>query len=109
MNTLSHLHPVEQVGHQRNTHHPHQNAAGDGMHRQQILDLYEWAAGICFRHPDQGEIATAHVKTVHPRAGHDEELRACKACILQMEQERWAAASSDGIEYTPGRVGEALP
>lgn len=79
------------------------------MDRQQILTLYRWATGLCFRHPMKGEVPTAHVKTVHPRAGSNEELRACEECVLQMEQERWAAASHDGVEYTPGHVGESLP
>jgi hypothetical protein len=111
MNIPSHLHSVEQVGQQRTTPHLNIRTANGSRHmeRQQILDLYEWAPGSCFRHPEQGEVATAHVKTVHPRSNHDEELRACKECILQMEQERWAAASSEGVEYTPGRVGEPLP
>lgn len=76
------------------------------MDRQQILDLYEWAPGVCFRHPAQGEQTTALVKTLHPRTGGDEELRACAECILHLEAERERAAAAGGVGYKPGPGGD---
>jgi hypothetical protein len=78
------------------------------MDRQQILDLYDWEEGVCFRHPAKGAVPTAHVKTIHPRGGADEEVRACEDCVVQMEQERWVAASREGVDYEPGHAGEEL-
>jgi hypothetical protein len=78
------------------------------MDHQQILDLYNWAEGICFRHPDKGEVLTAHVKTIRPRVGGKEEIRACQDCILEMEQERWVTAGREGASYQPGHAGEQL-
>jgi hypothetical protein len=78
------------------------------MDRTQILDLYEWETGVCFRHPSTGEVATAHVKTVHPRDGGAEDVRACRPCILDMEREREAVARAEGLVYEPGHVGEPL-
>ncbi|GHH50651.1 hypothetical protein HNQ79_006748 [Streptomyces candidus] len=76
------------------------------MNHQQILDLYQWAPGICFQHPARGEQATTPVKTLHLRAGRDEELRACRECVLTLEAERAAAADEVGVRYQPGRVGD---
>lgn len=78
------------------------------MDRQQILNLYTWAPGVCFQHPAKGEVATALVKTVRPRIGAPEEVRACEDCVAAMEQERWAAASREGATYEPGHAGEGL-
>lgn len=78
------------------------------MDPQQILDLYEWEDGVCFRHPSRGEVPTTHVKTIHPRAGDPEEVRACEECVLVLEQERLVAAEAAGVEYKPGRVGAEL-
>ncbi|MGW5173078.1 hypothetical protein ACWERY_01765 [Streptomyces sp. NPDC004082] len=78
------------------------------MDRTQILDLYEWEPGTCFRHPSMGEALTAHVKTVHPRRGGAEDVRACQPCILDMEQEREAVARAEDLDYEPGHVGEPL-
>ncbi|MER5471912.1 hypothetical protein ABZX90_22610 [Streptomyces sp. NPDC002935] len=35
------------------------------MDRRQILDLFEWAPAICFRHPEKGEVSTAVVGVVN--------------------------------------------
>jgi len=78
------------------------------MDRQQILDLYEWQPGACFRHPAKGEVPTALVKTIRPRLGDPEEVRACEECVLAMEWERLAAAQTEGFSYEPGHAGEGL-
>ncbi|WP_369167740.1 hypothetical protein AB5J49_07735 [Streptomyces sp. R28] len=63
------------------------------MDRQQILDLYEWEPGICFRHPNKGEVPTAHVETVRPAAGGIQDIRACAECVVAIELARAAAAA----------------
>ena len=76
------------------------------MERDQILDLYNWQSGVCFRHPGRGVIETAHVKTIRPRADGDKEIRACRECILAMEDIRREEAARSGREYEPGHVGK---
>lgn len=77
------------------------------MH-QQILDLYEWQPGTCFRHPDRGEIDTAALRTLHPRDTGDAVIRACRDCILHMEDTRRQAAERAGSDYEPGHAGEPI-
>ncbi|MER5843655.1 hypothetical protein [Streptomyces prasinus] len=60
------------------------------MDRQHILELYDWDAGICFRHPGKGEVRTAHVKTIRPAAGGIQDIRACEPCVLSMNEDRTA-------------------
>ncbi|MGW5426909.1 hypothetical protein ACWET9_06730 [Streptomyces sp. NPDC004059] len=72
------------------------------MDRQQILDLYDWAPGTCFRHPSKGEVLTAHVQTIRPAAGGIQDIRACRECVLAMEGDRERAAIRTGRRYTPG-------
>lgn len=74
------------------------------MERRQILALYEWQPGTCFRHPGKGEVPTAHVKTIRPPAGGIQDVRACSDCVLGMEGRRQAAAERRGEEYLPGRI-----
>lgn len=78
------------------------------MDREQILDLYEWQPGVCFRHPDKGKVPTAHVKTIRLRTGGEEDVRACQDCVMAIERERWVAAGHVGVDYRPGHVGEEL-
>lgn len=76
------------------------------MERQQILDLYEWEPGTCFRHPHRGEVPTTHIETIRPPAGGIQDVRACQDCVLAMEAERAAAAERQGSDYAPGGVGK---
>ncbi|WP_369274547.1 hypothetical protein AB5J55_35525 [Streptomyces sp. R11] len=78
------------------------------MDRQQILDLYQWALGICFRHPDKGEVPTAVVGVIHPREDGEREVRACADCVVVMEDIRREEAARSGSEYEPGHLGEVL-
>jgi hypothetical protein len=78
------------------------------MDRQQILDLYDWQPGVCFRHPNEGEVPTAVVGAIHPRENGEREVRACEACVLNMEDIRREEAARSGSEYEPGRLGEVL-
>ncbi|MGW2048509.1 hypothetical protein ACWCPF_25505 [Streptomyces sp. NPDC001858] len=77
------------------------------MDRQQILDLYGWAPGICFRHPSKGEVPTAVVGVIHPQASAEREVRGCADCVIAMEDIRREEAARTGSEYQPGQVGEA--
>lgn len=75
------------------------------MERQQILDLYQWRDGICFRHPGKGEVPTAVVKVLRPGADGEHEVRACADCVLAMEDARRETAARTGREYVPGHAG----
>jgi hypothetical protein len=78
------------------------------MDRQQILDLYDWQPGICFRHPGKGEVPTAVVGAIHPRGDGERGVRACEGCVLNMEDIRREEAARSGSKYEPGRLGEVL-
>jgi hypothetical protein len=78
------------------------------MDRQQILDLYEWEPGTCFRHPAKGEVPTAVVGVIHPREDGEREVRACADCVVRMEDIRREEAARSGGEYEPGHLGEVL-
>jgi hypothetical protein len=76
------------------------------MDRQQILDLYEWAPGVCFRHPAKGQVPTAVVGAIHPRLTNEREVRGCAECVLTLEDARREQAARMGSEYQPGRLGK---
>ncbi|MFK4868951.1 hypothetical protein ACI3K4_27435 [Streptomyces sp. CSMPJR101] len=78
------------------------------MDKQQILDLYDWADGVCFRHPGRGEVLTTVVGVIHPREDREREVRACADCVIRMEDIRREDAARSGSAYEPGRLGEAL-
>jgi hypothetical protein len=78
------------------------------MSRLQILSLYTWNLGRCFRCPDVGPQATAMVKELRTRMGSVEPIRACADCVLSMEEERRRAAEVVGAAYEPGRAGEPI-
>ncbi|ARX81484.1 hypothetical protein SMD44_00882 [Streptomyces alboflavus] len=78
------------------------------MNREEILALYQWQPGTCFRHPAEGVVETALVKTIQPRLDGKREIRACRECVLAMEGIRHEAARQAGAEYVPGRAGETL-
>ncbi|MEU6552143.1 hypothetical protein ABZ915_17930 [Streptomyces sp. NPDC046915] len=77
------------------------------MDRQQILDLYTWAPGTCFRHPRKGEVLTAVVGVVHPCEDGEREVRACADCVITMEDIKREEAARAGSEYRPGPADEA--
>ncbi|MEV0225168.1 hypothetical protein [Streptomyces sp. NPDC050704] len=78
------------------------------MDTDEILDLYQWSEGVCFRHPGRGTVDTTVVKRLHPRLDGEHEIRACRDCVLAMETIREQAARRAGSEYIPGHAGEAL-
>lgn len=74
------------------------------MDREQILDLYDWEDGVCFRHPEKGEVPTAAVGVIHPRGEGEREVHACADCVVIMEDIRREAAARAGSEYAPGSL-----
>lgn len=76
------------------------------MDAAELLALYDWAPGKCFRHPELGEVETAHLTHLHPRHGSAKDVRACRSCVLDLEEERRRAAERAGGEYQPGRAGD---
>ncbi|MFJ9740788.1 hypothetical protein [Streptomyces sp. NPDC101166] len=76
------------------------------MDRQQILDLYDWKPGVCFRHPSRGEVCTTVVGVIHPQAAGEREVRGCKDCVIAIEDMRREAAARSGSDYEPGHLGE---
>ncbi|MFD9276963.1 hypothetical protein ACFWD7_06670 [Streptomyces mirabilis] len=77
------------------------------MDRQQILDLYEWEDGLCFRCPSKGEVPTAHITTIRPPAGGLQDVRACRECIPDIEAEREKTALRRGEPYEPGGLADS--
>ncbi|WP_428956264.1 hypothetical protein [Streptomyces sp. cg35] len=75
------------------------------MDRQQILSLYEWSPGVCFRHPAKGEQSTTVVKQLRIDGEDVHDVRACVDCLFAMEEMRREAAAREGREYEPGLVG----
>lgn len=74
------------------------------MDRDRILALYQWADGVCFRHPSKGVVPTAVVGVIHPREDGDREVRACAECVVAMEDIRREDAARSGSEYEPGSL-----
>lgn len=74
------------------------------MDRREILALYEWAIGDCFRCAQTGAL-TARFCELDTPIGDCYELRACEQCILQLEEEGRRDADKHGREYQPGRLG----
>lgn len=77
------------------------------MDQRQILDLYDWADGVCFRHPGKGIVPTAVVGSVHPRGAGEREVRGCDDCVISLEGIRREQAARTGGEYRPGQLGNA--
>lgn len=76
------------------------------MRRQQILDLYDWQPGVCFRHPVKGEVQTALVTTLHPPGHPEHEVRACADCVVAIKDARREAAARLQAECRPGHSAE---
>lgn len=76
------------------------------MDRQEILDLYDWDDGVCFRHPSVGIVDTTVVKTLQPRGDGEHQVRACRQCVIAIEDMKREAARRSGREYEPGQAGK---
>jgi hypothetical protein len=77
------------------------------MDSERILKLYDWAPGICFRHPAKGEVPTTRIWTVRPPGGRAQDVHACGECVTVMEDMRRETARRRGVEYVPGHAAEA--
>lgn len=73
---------------------------------EEILALYEWTAGACFR-CSRADTETTAVGQIRPRSGELCEIRACRNCVLALEAERRRDAELHGREYAPGRIGDS--
>jgi hypothetical protein len=76
------------------------------MDGEEILPLYPWESGTCFRHPQAGEVDTTCIAVLRPQHGDAREIRACRACVLAMECDRRRAAERAGLKYEPGRLAD---
>lgn len=79
------------------------------MDRQQILDLYDWSDGVCFRHPGKGTVSTAIVTTLHPRGESGLDLRACAECVIAIEDMRRETAARREGGTSAGDEGDSRP
>jgi hypothetical protein len=78
------------------------------MDRQQLLDLYDWALGTCFRHPSKGPVPTAVIGVVHPQPEGERQVRACADCVITLEDVRRERLRRAGGTYEPGRLADPL-
>ncbi|MCQ8830382.1 hypothetical protein [Streptomyces malaysiensis] len=78
------------------------------MDRGEILSLYAWATGTCFRCAKTGT-PTILLAEITPPAGDHYEVRVCERCVLELEDERRRYAERTGREYKPGRLGRCEP
>lgn len=71
------------------------------MNDHDILALYEWAPGTCFRCA-RSRVDTIHIREIPTPAGVLYEVRACRGCVLALEGERRAHAEQVGDVYQAG-------
>lgn len=76
--------------------------------RDEILALYDWSAGGCFRCATV-DTPTTLIDAINTRCGDSYEVRACQQCVLAIEEERSTYAARTGGSYTPGRLGVRRP
>ncbi|MFJ2676425.1 hypothetical protein [Streptomyces sp. NPDC087525] len=69
-----------------------------------VLALYRWESGRCFRCA-LTDVYTARLDEIETPGGDIYELRACGACILDLEEERRRYAQNRGLAYEPGTIG----
>jgi hypothetical protein len=72
-----------------------------------ILALYEWAPGDCFRCAATG-VDTTHIKEIPTPVGVRFNIRACRDCVLAIEDGLDLQAQEAGVEYKPGNAGHEL-
>lgn len=75
------------------------------MTRDEILALYQWATGSCFRCA-RTDLPTTLLGEIDTPIGTHYEVRACKDCILDLEMEQLRLAERRGREYVPGQLGK---
>lgn len=72
------------------------------MDDREILSLYQWAPGACFRCAGDGE--TTRLQILTPPAGGNYDVRACRDCLLDLEAMTQRAAERAGCTYSPGQL-----
>lgn len=75
------------------------------MDDHEILSLYDWHDGDCFRCARR-DTPTTLVAVIEKPRGDGQEVRACQPCVLDLEGMRRAAAEHAGRPYEPGRLAE---
>lgn len=73
-----------------------------------VLALYPWQPGDCFRCAREG-VDTTEVDEITPRSGEPVALRACQRCVIILERARARSAQRAGGTYTPGRLRTRQP
>lgn len=71
------------------------------MERLQILARYDWADGVCFRHPSRGEVPTAAVALILLPGNGGHEVRACVDCGLALEDMKRESGSRSAGNCQP--------
>jgi hypothetical protein len=73
----------------------------------QILALYDWSTGDCFRCANKA-VDTTLVAVMCPPADGRQEVRACQRCVLALEAMRRRAAQRRSEPYEPGRLAHRV-
>lgn len=71
----------------------------------EIEGLYQWAPGPCFK-CGHGEVLTTRLGQIDTPAGVRYDVRACLACVLDLEHERERHAERARLTYAPGQLGQ---
>lgn len=71
------------------------------MTPNEILTLYKWTLGDCFRCA-MTDLYVARIDSITTPAGDEYTLQACGSCVLIMEEERRRYAERRGDRYVPG-------
>lgn len=74
------------------------------MTDEQILALYDWMVGDCFRCA-RTSLDVADIAEIETPAGKQYAVAACRSCILALEDERRRRAERLGAPYRPGCIG----
>ncbi|MET9222286.1 hypothetical protein ABZX65_26470 [Streptomyces sp. NPDC003300] len=74
------------------------------MDDEDITRLYLWATGSCFRCA-RSRVETTSLNQIDTPAGVRYDVRACRACVIDLEYERMRRADRLGARYMPGGLG----
>ena len=75
---------------------------GEPSESEEVLALYPWSEGACFRCA-RGGVLTTVVGSLHPPdLPAPFPVRACRPCTVLMEEERREAAARHGLTYIAG-------
>lgn len=73
------------------------------MTDSEILSLYSWTTGSCFRCARQ-DLDTTRIREIDTPIGVPYDVRACRTCILDLEADQQHRAARAGALYTPGAL-----